>query len=251
MLRKKSGSIEWLEFEQFAGFPGLVHGVFLKAGGESEGPFASLNMGGGSGDNPEVVDRNRAKVRTLLGCPELISGKQCHGREVKVVPLDEDEECDGLMTRDHNQALMIKHADCQAAIFYDPLNQAIANVHCGWRGNVQNIYAHAIEQMKMKFGSKPENLLVSISPSLGPCCAEFINYKTELPVPFWDYQVKPIYFNLWEISRKQLLERGILLNHIEIAGICTCCNAQDYFSYRREKVTGRNATIVALLNDKR
>lgn len=250
MLRKKSGSIEWLEFEQLADIPGLVHGIFLKAGGESQGPFASLNLGG-PGDNPEMVDQNREKVRLLLGGPELISGKQCHGKEVKAVPLSEGEECDGLMTRDRNQALMIKHADCQAAIFYDRLNKAIANVHCGWRGNVQNIYAQAIEQMRVKFGSKPENLLVSISPSLGPCCAEFINYKTELPIPFWDYQAKSLYFNLWEISRRQLLECGILSNHIEIACICTCCNAHDYFSYRREKVTGRNATIVLLINDKR
>ena len=246
MLRKKSGSIECLEFEQLANIPSLIHGVFLKKGGESEGPFASLNFGGGTGDDPEKIARNREKVRSLFGCNELISGKQCHGVVVKSVPLGDDEECDGLVTTQKSQALTIKHADCQAAIFYDPINKAIGNVHCGWRGNVGNIYSHAVDFMKKEIGSKPENLLVSISPSLGPCCAEFINYKTELPASFLDFQLKPTYFNLWEISRFQLQEKGVLPHHIEIAGICTCCNREHYFSYRRDKTTGRNATIVAL-----
>lgn len=250
MLRKKSGSIEWLEFEQLADIPFLRHAVLLKHGGESEGPFSSLNFGGGTGDDPEKITRNREKVRSLFGFEELVSGKQCHGVIVKSVPIGEDEECDGLVTTQKKKALVIKQADCQAAIFYDPINHAIANVHCGWRGNVGNIYAHTVDYMKKMVGSKPENLLVSISPSLGPCCSEFINFKKELPTSFLDFQERPTYFNLWEISRFQLQEKGILPNHIEIACICTFCNHKDFFSYRRDKPTGRNATIVGF-NDKR
>lgn len=249
MLRKKSGSIEWLEFEQLCSIPHLAHGVFLKKGGESTGPFASLNLGGGTGDNPEIIRHNREKIKALLGCEELVSGRQCHKTAIKLLPLNQDEPCDGLMTRENGQGLLIKHADCQAAIFYDPINKAIANIHCGWRGNVQNIYAHAVDYLKKEIDSKPENLLVSISPSLGPCCAEFVNYKTELPASFWDCQVRPTYFNLWEISRMQLLEKGVVAHHIEVAGICTCCHFQDFFSYRRDKITGRNGTVVVLLND--
>ena len=141
---------------------------------------------------------------------------------------------------------MIKHADCQAAIFYDPVHHAVSCVHAGWRGNVQNIYAHAIAFMAGKFHSQPADILVCISPSLGPHFSEFKNYKTEFPESFWPFQIRPNYFNLWEISRTQLQECGILPHHIEIASICTYANEQDFFSYRRDKVTGRNATVVAL-----
>ena len=143
---------------------------------------------------------------------------------------------------------MVRHADCQAAIFYDPKNKAVANVHSGWRGNVKNIYRSTIQKMRRVFGSKPADLLVCISPSLGPDCAEFIHYKAEFPEDFWAFQIKPYYFNLWAIARYQLELSGILPHHIEIAEICTNTEVEDYFSYRREKVSGRHATL-AMLKD--
>ncbi len=118
---------------------------------------------------------------------------------------------------------MIRHADCQATIFYDPEHNAIANVHCGWRGNVQNIYRATAFEMRKTFSSKPENILVGISPSLGPEKSEFINYRKEFPESFLPYEIKPTYFDLWAISRMQLEASGILPHHIEVASICTKC----------------------------
>jgi hypothetical protein len=172
---------------------------------------------------------------------------QAHTANVHVVegPHTSNEACDGLITKEKHQALMIKHADCQAAIFYDPMQNILANVHSGWRGNVQNIYGVTIEAMK-KMGSNPANILVCISPSLGPEQSEFVNFKTEFPPHFHEFQWKKNYFNLWEISRMQLKASGILPSHIECAEICTYENKADYFSYRREKITGRNATLAML-----
>src|SRR5262249_11397000 len=96
------------------------------------------------------------------------------------------------------------------------------------------------------FGSRPEDLLVGISPSLGPHSAEFKNYRTEFPQELWGFQVRPEYFDLWALARHQCEECGILPQHIEIAEICTYANPEDYFSYRRDGVTGRNATVAAL-----
>lgn len=248
MQRKKKGEVEWLEFDLLAEIPELVHGVFLRGGGVSGAPFHSLNAGGGSGDNPLNVDENRKIIQDTLGLPSLISGHQKHGVNI-ACPQDDLSDCDGLLTEQPGIGLIIKHADCQAAIFYDPIHRAVANVHCGWRGNVQNIYAAAVKAMQAKMGSRPEDLLVCISPSLGPDVSEFKNYKTELPESFWPFQIKPTYFNLWEISRHQLLECGILPHHIEIASLCTYAHKQDFFSYRRDKVTGRNATIVAIYSN--
>ena len=248
MLRQKRDNIEWLEFELFQQFPAVRHAIFLRHGGVSAAPYHTLNMGGGTGDDADRIQMNRNLMLQLLECASLASGHQVHGSTVLEAPLNEDEPqtCDGLFTKKCDIGLVIKHADCQAAIFYDPVENVIANVHAGWRGNVQNIYHAAIDQLKKQYGCRPENLFVGVSPSLGPCCAQFINYQTELPASFLKYQVRPLYFDLWEIGRDQLLEAGVLPHHLQMAEICTRCNPQDYFSHRREKPTGRHATVITL-----
>lgn len=246
MIRKKSGPVEWLEFELLSEFPHLVHGVFLRHGGVSAAPFNQLNIGGGTGDDPIAIAHNRSLMLDALKLKKIVSGKQTHGVQIVEVPSDDpqlEESCDGLITKSAQVGLLIKHADCQAAIFYDPIRRIIANVHCGWRGNVQNIYSKIVERL-----GHPEDLLVCISPSLGPDFSEFKNYETEFPASFLPFQKKPTYFDLWEISRAQLEEAGVLAHHIQIANLCTHANSTDYFSYRREKITGRHGTVIALID---
>lgn len=249
MKLKKNGAIRWLEFEQLQEFPEVVHGVFLRHGGRSKEPFASLNAGGSTGDDPIIVEQNRQLILNCLGLKELISSKQSHGIHIEEVPSISkiiDEGCDGLVTKQRGLGLMIKHADCQAALFYDPNQKVIANVHCGWRGNVQNIYEKTIVFLQTRMGCNPANILVCISPSLGPQAAQFLNHAQELPEAFSPFQHKPNYFDFWSIARFQLEQAGILPKHIEIAEMCTYSQSEDFFSYRREKKTGRHATIVAL-----
>ncbi len=220
MLRKKSGSLEWLEFELFQEFPELQHGVFLSNDSE--------------------------KIKSQFGCP-FYFWRQVHGIHIEVVPSEKpDLECDGLMTQHQNAGLLIKHADCQAVIFYDPIKKAIASIHAGWRGNVQNIYGVAVAKMRKEYGTKPENLFVGVSPSLGPCCAQFIHYEKEIPNKFWTFQTRPLYFDLWEMARMQLLEEGVVAHHLEISPICTCCSPENFPSYRRDKKADRLGTAVAL-----
>lgn len=247
MRRKKKGEVEWLEFELLADIPGLFHAVFLRHGGVSQNGYTSLNIGGRE-DEPYDRKRNLEKIREIIGVP-FVMGEQIHGTNVEFIPTPDPSRlnfCDGLITQKNNLGLLCKHADCQAAIFYDPVHRAIGNVHCGWRGNVKNIYAEMIRQMQQQFHSRPEELLVCISPSLGPDASEFINYRTEWPEEYWKFQFKPTYFDLWSISRHQLIEAGVLPHHIEVAQICTYSNPQDFFSYRREKKCGHHATVVAL-----
>jgi len=100
--------------------------------------------------------------------------------------------------------------------------------------------------LQENFGSRPPDLLVGISPSLGPCCAQFINYRQELPPEFWPYQIRPDYFDLWRLSQDQLQAQGVRPEQIQLAGLCSRCQAADFFSYRRDRHTGRNATVIAL-----
>lgn len=241
--------MEWLEFDLLETFPHVVHGVFLRHGGTSKGPCATLNLGDGGSDHSETVKMNRELVRKAIGVEHLVFPHQTHGTNVQRITsknIGKLPQADAIFTTEKNIGLGVTHADCQAAIFYDPVHEAIAVVHSGWRGSAQNIYARSLEAMQREIGTQPQNLIVCISPSLGPDHAEFKNYKQELPQDFWTFQVKPNYFDFWAISRKQLSALGILDKNIEITETCTVCNPKDYFSYRREKDTGRHGTVVAL-----
>lgn len=246
MQRQTDGLISWLTFDLFSECERLVHGVFLRHGGVSSGDFCSLNFGACQGDSQENVEMNRKKALDALDLCHFSSLWQNHGKEIVEAKSNQKNEGDALTTDNLGLALLILHADCQAAIFYDPIHHALANVHCGWRGNVQNIYKETVDHMLKRYGSKPEDLLVGISPSLGPDACEFINYKVELPQSFNAFQFKPMHFDFWQISRWQLETIGILPHHIEIAELCTYANPDDFFSYRRLKISGRHATIAAL-----
>lgn len=248
-MEEKTKKIEWLEFDQLEPFTHVPHGVFLRHGGASPEPCATLNAGDGNHDHPDNVKANRESIRKTLDVPRLLFAHQNHGMNVHRVTsknLDKVPQADAMFTTEKNIGLAVTHADCQAAIFYDPVHEAIGVAHCGWRGSVQNIYARVVEAMQRDIGTQPQNLIVCISPSLGPDHAEFKNYKQELPQEFWAFQVKPHYFDFWAISRKQLSACGVPDKNIEITSVCTYCNPGDYFSHRRDKDTGRHATVAAL-----
>jgi len=247
MILKEKDGIRFLQFELLSGFSNVTHATFQRHGGFSQGAYGSLNTSFSTGDEATAVNRNFQKIKTVLGLPRLAIATQVHGATI-LEAFDEGTvgEGDALLTQSLNLGLVIRHADCQAALFYDPVLHIAGAVHTGWRGNVQGIYCKVIEQLHSKYGSNPANLLVCISPSLGPKASEFINYREEFPESFLPFQIKPNYFDLWAISEEELLSAGVMRHHIEIARICTYSNPQDYFSYRRKKTSGRLATVIAL-----
>ena len=177
---------------------------------------------------------------------------QIHGTEIislyerNLNNYDKIREADALITNIPGFALMVKHADCQAIILFDPVERVIANIHCGWRGNAEGIILKVVKRMESDFGCCASDIIAAIGPSLGPCCAEFISFKEIFPKEFRMFMQYDNYFNLWEISRMQLLKAGLSRDNIEIANICTKCNADLFYSYRAEKDTGRCATVVML-----
>lgn len=229
----------------------VSHGFFSRHGGVSAGDFASLNIGLQVGDNPEQVQENRQRIQAYLGLECLVAARQVHGDRVQVVTADgvsntgEIDGCDALITDIPGVGLMIQQADCQAVMLHDPVKKAIANIHAGWRGSVVNIIGKAVARMTEYFGTDPADLRSAISPSLGPCCAEFIHYRQELPCGLHKYQVRENHFDFWAISGDQLLAAGLQKENISIARVCTRCN-EDFFSFRRAKRTGRCASVIGL-----
>lgn len=238
-----------LKFSLLSSCSEVSHGVFLRHGGVSKAPFEGLNVGTSVGDLPENVLENRERIRRFLGVPRIVYLAQEHG--VKIVQAGRGEgggwQClgrgDGLITREQNVGLAILHADCQAAIFYDVKNRALGLAHAGWKGSVQNIYAEMVEAMRQAFHTEPKDLRVCISPSLGPEKAEYIDYRQDFPESLWRFQERENHFDFWKMSRAQLEALGV--TQIECANLCTHASS-DCFSYRRDRITGRHATVAFL-----
>jgi YfiH family protein len=241
--------IEWLEYDLLAEYPELFAGTFLRHGGASSGSYRSLNASESVGDHPDSVKLNREIIQKQVGTSLIVYAKQIHSTEIFEVTKDNYHKipsCDALFTREKNLAIAVTHADCQGALFFDPTTEALAVVHSGWKGLIQNFYPKVVDYFMKTVHSQPSDLIVAISPSLSCDHAEFINYKTEIPKEFWDFKVGENHFDLKAIAYKQLTGAGIPDKNIEISPVCTFKNAHDYFSYRRDKICGRHATIMAL-----
>jgi YfiH family protein len=256
LIRREKENLTFYQFPLFQSVPGLVHGVFTRRGEESGGYLRGLNLSFSVGDQSEKVAGNRIWVRDSLALPSIVSLRQVHGTETVVISngqgrdttgTPETESGDILLTDRPGIGLMIKQADCQSVMLVDPRRKALANIHCGWRGNVRGVIPEGIKKMGAVYGTDPADLLAAVGPSLGPCCAEFIHYREELPEEAWKYQVRPFYFDLWKWSRDQLGAAGVKAGNIEIAGICTSCRTDEFYSYRKEKVTGRFGSVIGLL----
>jgi hypothetical protein len=247
-----TGSPRYYRSPLLADLPGVVHGFFTRQGGASSGAYHSLNVSLAVGDGQEQVAENLGRMRKTLGLERLAGAAQVHGGRAAVITSPEQarEEdipaVDILVTTVPGLGLLIKQADCQAVMFCDPVNRVVANVHCGWRGQVLNLLGETVRLLKSRFGTRPADLYAAVGPSLGPCCAEFTNFRREFPPDLWTYQVRPTYFDLWRLSRDQLMAAGLLPSRLDLAGLCTHCGADDFYSYRRDKITGRQGAIIAL-----
>jgi YfiH family protein len=183
-----------------------------------------------------------------------IFARQVHGTEVGVVstttlptgPGLVRVNGDALATAQRDYALVIQVADCQPVMIADPVNKVVANVHSGWRGSIDNIIGRTIEAMVTQLGCRPRNMIAAIGPSLGPCCAEFVNYRKEIPHQYWKYRRSGDLFDFWRLSIDQLVDAGVPMESTNLSGICTRCNQHLFYSYRGQKNAGRFAAVIGI-----
>lgn len=256
MIYRQNDAISFFQFPHLAEFAELRHGVFTRLGGVSTGAFQSLNVSMSGGDEASNVIQNRLAVSRCMGGAELVFLNQVHGTDVinvreSVAASEAGGFCagsgDALISRLPGVSMLIQTADCQSVLIFDPVQRAVGNVHSGWRGSLHNIIGRTVQAMIAAFGTDPATLLVGIGPSLGPCCAEFIHYRTEIPRHFWSYKNSADHFDFWALSRDQLTEAGVPEDHIVCSNLCTRCRTDIFFSYRKEHVTGRFAAVIGLV----
>lgn len=179
--------------------------------------------------------------------------RQTHGD--KIIKVEESAsnskivEGDAWINSVKNTICAINTADCQAVLLFDPIKKVAAAVHNGWRGSVQNIVGKTVAKMIRDLGSKPENILAGISPSLGPCCAYFTNPFEELPQTLHTYILPDEHsVDFLAYTEHELVMAGLKASNIETAKLCTKCNSDLFFSYRADHNNpGRMAALISLL----
>lgn len=201
--------------------------------------------------NLSTTIQNSAKELGFFTCilPQLSHSNRVHVLGSSDWKAHAKIESDSVIVESFDIAVAITHADCQAALLFDPQKNRFAAVHAGWRGLFSDIYIHTIEKMCER-GSCPEDLLIFIGPSLGLKQSAFIHYEKEIPLKYHKKRVNPYLFDLKAIAKEQLLDCGLLEKNIEISLKCTAENPA-FCSYRRAKQTGlslttRNYTICGL-----
>lgn len=256
MIFVSKNGVPFFQFENLKKYPTIRHGIFTRHRGYSTGDFQSLNVSHNLGDAADDVRKNRDRVSQAIEGRDLIFVNQVHGDQVVLLNsknIDSDGGIhrvigtgDALVTNISGKFLTTQLADCQSILLYDPIRHVIANVHSGWRGSIKNILGRTVGVMKKYFKCYSVHIIAGIGPSLGPCCAEFVNYRKEIPRIFWRYKSADNHFDFWTLSRDQLTRAGVLSENIETSGICTKCNTETFFSYRGEERTGRFASVIGL-----
>ncbi len=254
MIITEHNGVPVYRFDHLKTYPEIKHGIFTRKGGCSKEPFESLNVGFHVGDDEPSVKFNRKTVSQCIDVNDVVYAEQTHGTEVLIFsksrqdgPVKAFFKGDAMVTDIQNKILAIQVADCQAVLMYDPFKKVVANVHSGWRGSIHNIVGYTVKAMKKSFGSNPADIIAGISPSLGPCCAEFINYKHEIPEKLWVYKTGRDHFDFWRMTCDHLHETGVLQKNICSSNICTRCNTDSFYSFRKHRITGRFAAVIGLI----
>ena len=201
-------------------------------------------------DNEINVIKNRKNLALKLGYnyEDLVYMNQIHSANIIVV--DENspklvDNCDSIITRSKNLPLMVMVADCIPILMFDSKQGVVAAIHAGRNSTFLEISKKTAEVFIEKFSSNPEDIRVILGASIQKCCYEVSDELSKIVEnSFGKEFVENNYIDLQGINKKQLNDLGI--KNIEISNICTKCGDKPYFSYRKDKKTGRFAGIIIL-----
>lgn len=254
-------SIRYYTFESLDE-EGVRHAVFTRRGGISPAPWASLNVGGLRGDNPEHVYLNRVRsFREMSRQPESVYDVwQVHSSDViwTTGPRParvRHRKADAILTDRPEVTLFMRFGDCVPILLFDPVKKVIGVIHAGWVGTVKGIVSETVRTMQIAYRCYPGDILAAIGPSIAVHHYE-VGFEVVTQVEekfgtdaseFLLRKNKSTYFDLWLANQYLLESAGV--NKVEISGICTACNLQDWFSHRGENgETGRFGVLIALEN---
>jgi YfiH family protein len=246
----------------------LLHFSSTRHGGVSSGRNGTLNLGFHDDDAPENVVRNRSLLAQSVGFdPQAIAvANQVHGDSVAVVTPDMRgsgatgkataiADADALICSVPNICIAVKTADCAPILIYDVRKKAIAAIHAGWRGTVQQLARIAVEKMQAEFGCTPRDMAVAIGSAIGRCCYEVGNDvvssvqqsagSVEGLIYLSPVTGKP-HFDMREFSYRMLVKSGVQPQNIEVSPLCARCCKHELFSHRNGH-SGRMLTGIMMV----
>ena len=208
-------------------------------------------------DAKNLDDVNNA-FKDVFTLKNLSKNKQTHSNIVNKVDKDNIGQIidgDAIITNEKNVPLLILTADCVPVVLVDKVNKAVGLVHAGWRGTYGKICSETLQSMKENYNTNTEDVVAIIGPSIGKCCYE-VSYdlveKFSALLPNADEKIYEIrdekyYLDLWEINTQILKEFGVLKSNIINMNICTSCNCDRFFSYRKhDKTPKRIGTFIEI-----
>jgi len=239
---------------------GITAGFSTREGGVSEGCYSSMNLRWHCDDSHENVLENYRRITAALGIDyrDTVRAKQIHEDAVRIVGEADKgngitrenafESADALMTDETGVCLCIVSADCTPVFMADPVKRVVSLIHSGWRGTVKRISVKAAEKMMREYGSKAEDIVCAIGPSIQIDCFEVGDDVAEIFIREFGADAAEKYGDRYHVSmqraiKKQLNDIGIY--NIDDCGICTCCSSDLLFSHR--KTNGRRGNLGAFI----
>lgn len=220
-----------------------------RLGGVSQGPWSSLNLGDHVGDDPAHVAENRARLRQQLPAdPAWLT--QVHGARV-IQAGHGDVEADAVVAREPGRVCAVLTADCLPVVFCDRAGSVVAAAHAGWRGLAQGVLEATVAAMQVP----PSDIMAWMGAAIGPQAFEvgdevrqvFVDLHAEAARAFVPHQSKQTgkwLADMYALARIRLRHAGV--ESVFGGDRCTFTESDTFFSYRRDGVTGRMASLIWL-----
>ena len=221
--------------------------VTTRAGGTSEGDYASMNLGANSGDDAARVAQNRALVRAHLpGDPVYLA--QGHGPDVADIDVEgaERARADAAVARRRGRVAVVLTADCLPVFLCDRAGRSVAVAHAGWRGLAAGVLENAVRALRCG----PDEVLAWMGPAIGPDAFEvgpevreaFVRHDARAHEAFREGKPGKYMADLYHLARQRLAAAGVA--HVGGGGFCTFHEPARFFSYRRVQKSGRMGAFI-------
>jgi YfiH family protein len=222
--------------------------ITTRRGGTSRDAFASFNLGLRCGDDPQVVAANRARLAQYLPqSPRWLH--QVHGTVVVDADgLDGEPDADASTARCTGTVCAVMIADCMPVLLCDDRGSVVAAAHAGWRGLSAGVIENTVNAMQVP----PDRLMAYLGPAIGPAAFEvgdevraaFVCRNAAAAAAFVPHGRGKWLADLFALGRQRLAACGV--QRVYGGGDCTVADPQRFFSYRRDKTTGRMAALIWL-----
>ena len=223
--------------------------ITTRSGGVSVGPHASFNLGLRADEDPQTVEKNRAILREHLPqTPRWL--RQVHGaRVVDADAVTESPDADASVALNSGTVCAVMIADCLPVLFTNRAGTHVAGAHAGWRGLAGGVIANTVDRLKAA-GDDPDDLLAFIGPGIGPGAFEvgqdvydaFVGQDAEARSAFEPHAQGKWLADLFTLARRALKRAGV--TQVYGGGLCTYADPVRFYSYRRDKLTGRMAAFI-------